>query len=208
MTAIRAYRDDGPFATWIGRKVGHAIPLGQVSRTLLAAIPLVVVLVTVGSTATAAVGSAALVFVLLAGSAAGDIAVTRFTWLVPPTLRAVEYGFLIVLTARTDRDAMPLCFAFLTIVALHHYDTVYRLRHQQLEPPRWITAIGGGWDGRILIASALALGGILDLGFLASAVGLGLVYAGESTMSWLRFGRERHAAPDEDPIDGEEGLAE
>jgi len=209
MTALRAYRDDGPLAGWIARKLGRAVPLDELSLTLLAAVPLVAVFAAVEDrSATNAVGVAALAFVLVAGSAPPDIEVTRLTWVVPPLLRAVEYGFLIALTVLADPDAMPLCFAFLTILALHHYDTVYRLRHQQLAPPPWVTAIGGGWDGRILVACALALAGILELGFLVAAVSLGLVYGIESTVSWLRFGLERHSAPDEDQTEGEDRLAE
>lgn len=106
-----------------------------------------------------------------------------------PLLRALEYGFLVTLTALVDRGALPICFALLCVLAFHHYDVAYRLRHQRTAPPRWILALGGGWDGRIVAASGLALAGVLRWGLLVAAATLGLAYAAESTSSWLRFGR-------------------
>ena len=153
MTALEAYRDDGPLARAVGRALGRVVPLGE----------------------------------------------RRLAWLVPPLLRAIEYSFLIALTIIADPDAMPLCFALVAVVALHHYDTVYRLRHQRLAPPAWIDAIGGGWDGRMLLASVFALAGLLDAALLVASVGLALVYAVESTSSWLRYGRARHAPDEEQP---------
>ena len=66
---------------------------------------------------------------------------------------------------------MPLCFALLAVLAFHHYDTVYRLRHQRLAPPAWLRAAGGGWEGRVLVACVLALAGVLGPGLLVAAVG-------------------------------------
>jgi hypothetical protein len=119
-------------------------------------------------------------------------------WLVPPLLRLVEYGSLIALTAAADPDALPVCFALLGVLAFHHYDTVYRLRHQRVAPPSWVQAIGGGWEGRLLVASALALGGGLRYGLAAAAIGLGLVYVVESVRSWLRFGHAEGPPLEED----------
>lgn len=119
-------------------------------------------------------------------------------WVVPPLLRALEYGFLIALTGLAEPDALPFCVAFLGVLAFHHYDTVYRLRHQRLVPPPWLRAIGGGWEGRMLIACVLALAGVLGLGLLATAVALAAVYVTESTVSWVRFGRAEGPALHED----------
>ena len=63
-------------------------------------------------------------------------------WLVPPLLRLVEYGSLIALTAAADPDALPVCFALLGVLAFHHYDTVYRLRHQRLAPREQVALEG------------------------------------------------------------------
>jgi Family of unknown function (DUF5941) len=124
------------------------------------------------------------------------------TWLGPPLVRALEYGFLIVLTALAEPDAMPLCFAFLGVLAFHHYDIVYRLRHQGVAPPAWVQAAGGGWDGRMLAVSVLAVAGVLEIGLLVAAVALALVYVTESMVSWVRFVRDRRpTAPEEDEKD-------
>lgn len=119
-------------------------------------------------------------------------------WVVPPLLRLLDYGALVALTRLADADALPSCFALLGVLAFHHYDTVYRLRHQRVPPPAWVLAVGGGWDGRLLVASLLALGGVLGLGLLAASVGLGLVYATESILSWVRFARAERPALYED----------
>jgi hypothetical protein len=161
MTALEAYRDDGPLGRLIGRALAGVAPLHEL----------------------------------------------RLIWLVPPLLRALEYSFLIALAFLAAPDTMPLCFAFVAVIALHHYDTVYRLRHQHLAPPAWIRAIGGGWDGRMLLASLAALAGVLDAALLIASVGLGVVYSVESTASWLRYGRARHA-PDEEQAHVEGMLAE
>ena len=169
-----------------------------IRRTLVVS-PLVAVLAASGRPlSTEALGAAAVGFVLLAGAASRRRHDGRLSWAVPPLLRTLEYGILIRLTVLADRDAVPLCFALLGALAFHHYDTVYRLRHQRVAPPSWARAIGGGWDGRLLAAYILAAAGALDLGLLAAAVALALVYVTESTVSWLRFARTERTAVYED----------
>lgn len=124
-------------------------------------------------------------------------------WLAPPLLRALEYGFLVALTALTDPDAMPACFAFLSVLAFHHYDTIYRERHQGTAPPAWVRAVGGGWDGRVVVASLLAAAGVLGPGFLAAAVALAFVYVAESALSWIRSDR-----PEPRPVEDEDEALE
>jgi Family of unknown function (DUF5941) len=131
--------------------------------------------------------------------------ISPLTWLGPPVVRALEYGFLIALTALAEPDAMPQCFAFLGVLAFHHYDTVYRLRHQDQAPPAWVQAVGGGWDGRILAASVLALVGALGIGLLVASVALAVVYLSDSTLSWVRFVRGRRPTSPEDEEGDEDG---
>lgn len=123
-------------------------------------------------------------------------------WLVPPLVHLVEYGLVIALTAVSDRDALPACFAFLGAVAFHHYETVYRLRHRHVPPPSWLQAAGGGWEGRVLFVCVLALVGALRLGLIVAAAVLALVYVIESARSWLRF---EAAGPDVGD-EGEDGV--
>jgi Family of unknown function (DUF5941) len=202
VTPLQVYRDDGPVAAWLGRAVGRALPVGEIPLTLVGAVPLVVILAAPASTlATGAVALAALVLVLLAGAGSARAGKGRFAWIAPPLLRGLEYGTLIKLTAMTAPDAMPLCYAVLAVLAFHHYDNVYRLRHQRTSPPAWTRLVGGGWDGRLLVASALALGGVLEPGLIVGAVVLGPVFVAESVVSWLRFvGAERPTVYEDEDV--------
>jgi hypothetical protein len=139
----------------------------------------------------------------LAGWISGKVAAGRsrrpvphpLAWLVPPLVRAVEYGSLVTLTAIAEPGALPICFALLGVLAFHHYDAVYRVRHQGSPPPAWVGLAGGGWEGRLLVACGLALAGALELGLLVCAIGLGVVYALESASSWIRFAGVERPAP-------------
>jgi len=199
MTPLQVYRDDGPLAAWLGRTVGAALRLGEVPLTLLGALPLVVALAwPLSALTTGAAALAVAVLVLVAGAASGRAEPGRFAWVTPPVLRAVEYGAFIKLVALTDGDWMPACYAFLALLAFHHYDAVYRLRHQRLEPPAWVRWAGGGWDGRLVVASALALAGALGPGLLVAIVVLGPAFVAESVVSWLRFVAAERVATYED----------
>ena len=189
MNALQTYRDDGLLADWLGATAGRVLRVGEVALTLLGAAILAV--------AVAAV-------VVLVGAGARRSHSGRFAWIVPPLLRLLEYAFLIRLTVLAEPEAMPLCFALLCALAFHHYDTVYRLRQQGVAPPAWRRAIGGGWEGRLLLASLLAALGVLAPGMLVAAVILGAVYVTESTLSWMRFARATRPAV----IDDEEAEDE
>jgi Family of unknown function (DUF5941) len=201
VSPLQVYRDDGPLAACLGRLVG-ALPVGEVPLTVLGAIPLVVILAVPASTlSTGAAALAALALVLLAGAGSGRAGKGRFAWIAPPLLRALEYGTLIKLTAMTAPDAMPLCYALLAVLAFHHYDTVYRLRHQRTSPPAWTQLVGGGWDGRLLVASALALANVLGPGLIVAALVLAPVFVAESVVGWLRFmGAERPTVYEDEDV--------
>jgi hypothetical protein len=189
MTEVQAFRDDGPLAGLIGR-AGRGLAVGEAALTVLASLLLGVVAALAEDTLSLGVlAGAAAIAVVLAAAGAQRPHDGRFSWLVPPLLRVLEYAFLIRLTVLADRDAMPLCFALLCVLAFHHYDTVYRLRHQRLAPPGWLKAAGGGWEGRVLAASVLALAGVLGPGLLVAAIGLGALYLTETVVSWVRYAR-------------------
>jgi hypothetical protein len=144
---------------------------------------------------------------VVAGAGARHAQRGRFAWIVPPLLRALEYGLLLRLTVLGDHDALPSCFALLGVLAFHHYDTVYRLRHQRVAPPAWLGAAGGGWDGRLLVIYLLAVAGVLGVGLTVIAVALAVLFVSESVTSWLRFARtERPRSYGEDDDDELEGA--
>jgi hypothetical protein len=205
MTALGVYRDDGPIAGLLGRRLARVLRPAPVALTILGALPLTVLLA-VDDALPAAVPAAAAVGVFVAVAAPGAVRSDdgRLAWAVPPLLRLVEYAVLIRLTVLADRAAMPLCFAILGVLAFHHYDAVYRLRHQRVAPPAWVRLVGGGWDGRLLVAFVLAALGALEAGLLVAAVALGIVFVAESVTSWLRFSRGTRSVAYDDDDDGED----
>jgi hypothetical protein len=193
LSALEVYRDDGPLARLLGRAAGRLGRTGEVPLLLAGAVPLVAALVVPAhALSTGLAAAAAGWFVLLAGAGSAAPGGSRFSWTAPPLLRALEYTALVKLTVLDDPGAMPACFALLAVLAFHHYDAVYRLRHQRTAPPAWTNLAGGGWDGRLLVAAVLALAGVLGDVLGVVAVVLGLAFVAESVTSWLRFvGAER-----------------
>ena len=200
MTQLRVYRDDGPLALWLGARLGRPLPSGGAPFVLLGALLLAIALAVADPPDPGPLVALAVVLCVLLGSAGSARPEGgRFAWLAPPVLRALEYAFLIRLTVLADRDALPLCFALLAVLAFHHYDAVYRLRHQGVAPPAWTRAAGGGWEGRLIGGLVLAALGVLGPGLLVAAVVLAVIFVGESVSSWSRFARVgRPAVIDED----------
>ena len=194
MTALEVYRDDGPPALALARRL--RVRLDPAALLVLGGLPLAVVLAWPAHKLSTGVAAAAIAWlVLVGGLGAGRAASPRWAWTVPPLLRALEYGALIKLTAITDPGAMPACYALLAVLAFHHYDAVYRLRHQRVPPPAWTRVAGGGWDGRLLVAAVLALTGGLAVAEVVAAVVLGVAFAAESIAGWTRYVRaERPSA--------------
>jgi hypothetical protein len=193
LTALEVYRDDGPLARLLGRAAGRLGRAGEVPLLLVGAAPLVAALVAPAHALGDGLAAAAVAwFVLLAGAGSPAPGGSRFSWTVPPLLRLLEYTALVKLTVLDDPGAMPACFGLLAVLAFHHYDAVYRLRHQRTAPPAWVRLAGGGWDGRLLAAGALVLAGVLGDVLGVAAVVLGVAFVAESVTSWLRFvGAER-----------------
>ncbi|MCF2526834.1 DUF5941 domain-containing protein [Yinghuangia soli] len=138
-------------------------------------------------------------YALFAGAVVARPLTGRLDWLVPPVLRAAEYGAVIAVTARTEPEALPTAFGLLAVIAYHHYDTVYRLRGGHEPPPRALVWAVGGHEGRVLLLAALAAAGprVLHTGMAAFAVAGAVVVVAESTAFWVRGAR-----PDLDEADG------
>lgn len=193
MTAatLRAYRDDGPVAAPLGRLLSRAASKGLLlaavgTAVLLGAVALDVpdVHLLTGTALTVAIP------LLAAGREEADNG--RLQWLVPPLLRATEYAFVIVTAAAAD--ALPAAYALLAAIVFHHYEIVYRLRHQNVPPPAWVSSLGGGWAGRMLVVYALSLADAVRVGMVTLAALLGALFVSESVVSWVRVTRGE-AAP-------------
>jgi hypothetical protein len=80
------------------------------------------------------------------------------SWLTPAALRALEYASI---WAAGRTAGQPLgtaaAFAVISVIAMHHYDVVYRIRSGQPVPPPHVAWALGGWELRcLLLVIALA----------------------------------------------------
>jgi len=199
LSRLGDYRDDGPLARTVGRASG-AVPIPAAVLTVLSALPLIAVLAIDGDDLPA-LGAAVAWAVIAGGLASGRPDSGRFAWTVPTLLRLLEYGTLLAFAVLAGPQAVPFCFALVAALAFHHYDVVYRLRHQGAAPPVWLSRAGGGWDGRMAVAYILLLIGAVSTGFLVAAIALAAAYVSESTVSWLRFSQPRRPAQYDDEED-------
>jgi len=113
---------------------------------------------------------------------------SRFGWAVPAGLRAVEFSVIVVLVAVGQPSLVVIAFWALFAIAYHHYDTLYRSL-QGVMPPRWLTWLGFGWDGRLLLVLFVALASLWQPGLFVLTVWWGLWFAGMASIQWLRSSR-------------------
>ena len=84
-------------------------------------------------------------------------------WAIPAALRFIELGAVAVIVLTLAPQWAPLAFAWVALVAFHHYDLLYRAL-QGMATPRWIVWSGLGWDGRTIVIVLAALAGTATLG--------------------------------------------
>ncbi|MFI8933389.1 DUF5941 domain-containing protein [Streptomyces sp. NPDC053474] len=127
-------------------------------------------------------------YVITSGLAVARPLKGALDWLVPPFLRAAEYGTVLVLAAKADvNGALPAAFGLVAAVAYHHYDTVYRIRGV-VAPPRWLVRVIGGHEGRtfaVTVAAALLTNTDFTVALTALAVAVALVVLVESIHFWV-----------------------
>lgn len=182
-SALADYRDDGPLATLLGRTAGRRIRLDAVLLTGAGILPVAVVAALPNGGSRPALGASVGWLLVCAGAGAGAPPDTRLGWLVPPALRAVEYGLLLRLAVLAD-EPLPLSYAFLAVLAYHHYDLMYRRKSRGVAPPRWLRLAAGGWDLRLVAGYALLLAGKLGPGMVVGGTALGALFLTESVRSW------------------------
>ena len=134
--------------------------------------------------------------VLAGGVSSGRPLTDSLRWAVPPALRLLEYGGLFWIAAVAGPSALPAVFALLCAVTYHHYDVVYGQRHRGLRPQRWVQAVAGGWDGRLLAGCLLMLAGALPAGFYVAAAILAVLFAGRTVVEWRGVARAQPAGAD------------
>ncbi|OXS33468.1 DUF5941 domain-containing protein [Streptomyces sp. XY006] len=132
---------------------------------------------------------AALAYALTSGLAVARPLKGALDWLVPPFLRAAEYGTVLVLAAKADvNGALPAAFGLVAAVAYHHYDTVYRIRGNAGAPPAWLVRSIGGHEGRTLLVTVLAAlltASQFTVALTVLAVAVALVVLVESIRFWV-----------------------
>ncbi|GAA0672402.1 hypothetical protein GCM10009535_60050 [Streptomyces thermocarboxydovorans] len=110
-------------------------------------------------------------------------------WLVPPFLRAAEYGTVLALAATADADgALPAAYGLVAAVAYHHYDTVYRIRGNAGAPPHWLVRAIGGHEGRTLVVAVLAAlltASQFTVALTVLAVAVAVLVLAESIRFWV-----------------------
>ncbi len=186
--AVVLYRDDGPVAETVAA-ASRRLPVPTAAATPLAAIVLVA-LTQMSDGRSIVVIVALALFVLITSSAAARADRPRMLWLTPPLLRASEYGFITWLAWREGVHSLPAAYALLAAVAFHHYDVVYRLRHQKVVPPAWVRAAGLGWDGRMILLLAASLADVFVLVAWSLVAWCALLFVTESVASWASLARD------------------
>jgi hypothetical protein len=196
-TLLDEYRDDGPLAELVGRtRIRSVFALTLTAVGVLAA---AAGLYADGASVTgvaSVLGSVVFVTLGMAGGAARRS--RRVQWLVPPLLRAGEYTIVATFAWRYGLPAAWLAFLLLVIVAFHHYDIVYRLRHQHAAPSRTVSRLCGGWEGRTIVVTVAAVTGVLVPVMIVLAAWCGAWYVSESLRSWTLLAldetRQMHSA--------------
>lgn len=199
---VAVYRDDGLLARALGRALGPLIPLPAPVLILAGLLPLLAVAAIGGGDVSLGAAGAVLAWVLLTvGISSGVRRREKVRWTEPPLLRLTEYAALIWIAALEGASAYPAAFALLAALTFRHYDLVYRLRHRGVTPARWVSAIAGGWDGRLIAAFVLLAAGALPAGFFVAAAVLGVVFVGEAVVGWVVYGRVQRPLVYEDEED-------
>ncbi|WP_351230871.1 DUF5941 domain-containing protein [Streptomyces sp. NPDC002133] len=196
-TALADLTDSGQLAE------SFAAAFARTARALPGIAPLLVAVAGGAAVASAAafaeVGSwwpvaAAALYVATSGFAVARPLKGALDWLVPPVFRAVEYGVILLLAARSEvNGALPAAFGLVAAVAYHHYDTVYRIRGGTGAPPAWLVRTIGGHEGRTLAVAVLAAllashGSGFAVALTVLAVAVALVVLVESIRFWVSAG--------------------
>ncbi len=185
-----AYRSDGAIARRLGRAARGMLPPLP---------PLLVGLLVTCDLALLGLGNlpgilvlAPVMAMLLAGLGARHPHDGRLDWLVPPLLLTGEGVFLAAL-GFSRHVWLPVVFAVLAAVVLRHADLAYRARSGMgVRTDRF----GLGWDGRMLLASLVAVGGFVPFGYAVLAAYLWLLAGWDYLSAWLRsLTSDRRAAP-------------
>ena len=112
----------------------------------------------------------------------------RFGWSAPVLLRAIELGGIALLLVAGSAANTVITFWIVFAIAYHHYDVMYRSL-QGAAPPRWLTWLGFGWDGRLLVIVVVVLAAAWQPALNVLVTWWVLWFAGVASVQWLRSSR-------------------
>jgi hypothetical protein len=109
---------------------------------------------------------------------------TRFDWLEPSLLRALELGAIIALFALSgdfEGNLGIASFVILFSIAFHHYDNLYRSMQNE-QKPKWLSTLGLSVPGRIILLAAAPL---LGLDLVVIAIYFSVLFLVASSIQWV-----------------------
>lgn len=112
----------------------------------------------------------------------------RFGWSAPVLLRVIELGGIALLLVMGSTENTVVAFWIVFAIAYHHYDVMYRSL-QGTAPPRWLTWLGFGWDGRLLVIIVVVLTAAWQPTLDVLLIWWVLWFAGVASIQWLRSNR-------------------
>ncbi|QOV34091.1 CDP-alcohol phosphatidyltransferase family protein [Streptomyces ferrugineus] len=193
--ALADLADSGPLAEGLAgtlRKLPARGPLGSRALVALPGAALLVAAAALSSYGSALPVGLAALYVITSAAAVALPLKGALDWLVPPLLRAAEYGTVLILAAKAEvNGALPAAFGLVAAVAYHHYDTVYRIRGNAGAPPAWLVRAIGGHEGRTLLVTVLAAvlsASQFTVALTVLAVAVALVVLFESIRFWVSAG--------------------
>lgn len=174
--------DLGPVARAAGRLGTSVFPVGLLGAAVLVlAVPLALWVGAVGVAVALAVVGATLV-----GLGWQPPVHHPLGWQAPAALWVAEVLVVGLVVHHVLAVMSAAAFAYLSAVAYHRYDVVYRLRDTGTPPAPWLSLAGGGTDGRVILVLLLALvapGAVVPALWVLAAV-LATLYLGESVHGW------------------------
>ena len=128
--------------------------------------------------------SSALLATAVAAGMAGGYGGSRGWWL-PTALRTIEFIAVASIASSLVGAGQPWALLFAVCMSLVVLDGVDRNRLDMGAPPAFVALLGLGFDGRLLLLSALGTAAVAGSGLLVVAVLLGLVWLALQS-NWYR----------------------
>ncbi len=183
--------DVGPLGRAVGRRLGGPFVVAVAGTVLVGVAALVVV---AEHEVTWLVVAMTVVAALLVGIGCRAPLRDRLAWQGDALLWGAEAALVLGLVSPLPEGLEWTGYVYLSAVAWHRYDVVYRLRDTGRPAAAWVTTVTLGVEGRwVLLVLVGVLGGPIPEVLGWGALGLIVVYAAESASGWLAWSRGRRA---------------